>query len=274
MRDTRRIAFIGGGNMAQSLVGGLITAGHRAETIAIADPDPARRERLKRFVGAHITPDNAEAVAGAALVVLAVKPQVAPTALAEAAAVLGKERPTLLSIAAGLRIAAITAAVGAELPVVRAMPNTPALIGRGASAFYANEASNEASRRLAREVLESVGMAIEVEDEAQLDVVTGVSGSAPAYFFLLVEALAHAGAALGLPVQTAERLAAATGVGAMALLDESGETPPALRAKVTSPGGTTAAALDAFAAGGFEALVEHAVRRAVERSRELGDMEP
>ncbi|MGH8272262.1 MAG: pyrroline-5-carboxylate reductase [Gammaproteobacteria bacterium] len=273
MRNIRRIAFIGGGNMAQSLVGGLIAAGHAAETIAIAEPDPTRRERLKRYAGASITADNAEVVAGATLVVLAVKPQVVPKALAEAAATLAKERPTLLSIAAGVRIAAITAAVGAELPVVRAMPNTPALIGRGASAFYANAATDEASRRLAREVLESVGIAIEVEEEAQLDAVTAVSGSGPAYFFLLVEALARAGIAAGLPTHTAERLAAATGAGAMALLDESGETPAALRERVTSPGGTTAAALDAFESKGFEAIVEHAVRRAVERSRELGDME-
>lgn len=271
MRNTRRIAFIGGGNMAQSLTGGLIAMGHPAETIAIADPDPAQRERLKRFVGASITPDNAAAVAGATLVVLAVKPQVAPTALAEVAETLREERPALLSIAAGFRIAAITAAVGTELPVVRAMPNVPALVGHGASAFYANDAADEASRRLAREVLESVGVAIEVEEESQLDAVTAVSGSGPAYFFLLIEALARAGAAEGLPAQTAARLASATGVGAMALLDESGETPAALRERVTSPGGTTAAALDAFASGGFEALIAHAVRRATERSRELGE---
>lgn len=273
MAGSGRIAFIGGGNMAQSLAGGLLATGRAAETLAFADPDPVQRERLKRFAGARITADNAEAVKNAALVVLAVKPQSAAAALREAAAALKSERPALLSIAAGLRIAAIEAAVGTGLSVMRAMPNTPALIGRGASAFYADGAVDEASRRLAREVLEAAGVTVEVDEEAQLDAVTAVSGSGPAYFFLLVEALAHAGAAAGLPPQTAERLAVATGTGAMALLEESGETPAALRARVTSPGGTTAAALETFTSEGFEAIVEHAVRHAAARARELGDMQ-
>ncbi len=274
MSASRRIAFIGGGNMAQSLVGGLLAAGRAANEISIADPDPAQRERLRKFAGAAVMADNAEAAAGAGLVVLAVKPQVAPAALHSVAETLRRERPTLLSIAAGLRIATLLEATGSELAVVRAMPNTPALIGRGASAWYANPATGADGRRLAREVLEAAGLAVEVTAEDQLDAVTGLSGSGPAYFFLLVEALADAGTAQGLPGEVAERLAAATGTGALALLAESGASPGELRERVTSPGGTTAAALACFADGGFRDLVARAVASATRRARELGGVEP
>lgn len=257
--------------MAQSLASGLLAAGHPATALTIADPAPEQRANLARFEGVTITADNAEAVRDATLVVLATKPQVAPEALAGLAEALRSEHPTLLSIAAGMRIESILAAVGAELPVVRAMPNTPALVGRGASAWHANEATDAAGRKLASEVLEAVGLAIEVDKESQLDAVTGISGSGPAYFFLLVEALGKAGEALGLPAEDAARLAAATGAGAMTLLGESDETPAALRERVTSPGGTTAAALNTLAEGNFNGLVARAVADAAERAAELGE---
>jgi pyrroline-5-carboxylate reductase len=265
-----RISFIGGGNMAQALISGLIAAGHSPSAIAIADPDPAQRDRLARFAGVAVTAHNAEAVADSALVVLAVKPQAAPSALASIAEGLKRERPTLLSIAAGLRIATILAGVGDDLAVIRAMPNTPALIGRGASAWYAGENTDAGGRALARKVLEAAGIAIEVEQEAQLDAVTAVSGSGPAYFFLLVEALAEAGAAQGLSEEQATRLAAATGAGAMSLLAKSEESAATLRERVTSPGGTTAAALAIFADGDFRGLVARAVAAAAKRADELG----
>jgi len=235
----------------------------------VADPDAGQREAIAAMAPVETTGDNAAAVTGADVVVLAVKPQVAPDALAAAAAALARERPLVISIAAGLRIARIEEAAGAELPVVRAMPNTPALVKRGMSAFFANARVDDAGRRLAGEILQAVGTAIEVDEEAQLDAVTAVSGSGPAYFFLLVEALAEAGAAAGLPAETAARLAAETGIGAMALLDESGEPPARLRERVTSPGGTTAAALDVFAEGDLRGLVRRAVLRARERAEEL-----
>lgn len=266
MEKVRRVAFVGGGNMAQSLIGGI--RGGRFELVA-ADPDPVQRKRLQRFPDVATSADNAEAVAGADLVVLAVKPQVAASALASAASVLRRERPLLLSIAAGLRIASIESAVGCELAVVRAMPNMPALVGRGISGFCSNARVTQDGRQLAREVLEAVGEVVEVGEESLLDAVTAVSGSGPAYFFLLVEALADAGTAAGLPRETAVRLAGATGIGAMALLDQSGETPARLRERVTSPGGTTAAALDVFADGDLRGLVQRAVLRAAERAREL-----
>lgn len=270
MSDSTPIAFIGGGNMAQSLVSGLLNAGRPAETIRVADPKAEQRRRLARFEGITISDDNAAAAAGARLVVLATKPQAARGALASMAETLEAERPTVLSIAAGLRIGSIAEGAGSKLPIVRAMPNTPALVGRGASAWYANDTTDQAGRSLASSVLGAVGITLQVESEAQLDVVTGLSGSGPAYFFLFVEALGDAGRALGLPADEARRLAAATGLGAMSLLEQSGEGPAQLRERVTSPGGTTAAALESFAAADFRGIVARAVEQAVSRARELG----
>lgn len=256
--------------MARSLIAGLLAADWDPARLAVADPDPAQRELLRRFAGVQIEEDNARAVAGARLVVIAVKPQIASQALAQAGAALGRERPLLLSIAAGVRIASLEAAVGGPAAIVRAMPNTPALVGRGISAFFANARVDELGRKIAVAVLQAVGEVLEVDTEEQLDAVTAVSGSGPAYFFFLVEALADAAAAAGLPRDSAARLAAGTGIGAMALLAESGESPAALRARVTSPGGTTAAALEVLSGGGFAQLVERAVARATARARELG----
>ena len=271
MSEGTDIAFIGGGNMAGSLVGGLLAAGWEPARLAVADPDPDRRDVLRgRFPGLRVEEDNARAAAGAGLVVLAVKPQAAHRAIAAAAPTLRNERPVILSIAAGLRIAAIEAAADAELAVARAMPNTPALVGKGISAVYANERVDASGLALARSVLEAVGEVVEVERESLLDAVTAVSGSGPAYFFLLVESLAAAGARAGLAPPVADRLATATGIGAMALLERGGESPAALRERVTSPGGTTAAALEVFAHGDFEELVARAVMRASERAHELG----
>ena len=255
--------------MARSLIGGIAASQGAGTELVVSDPDPDQRREIAGLAPATTTADNAEAVAGADVVVLAVKPQVAPKALAAAAPELARGRPLVVSIAAGLRIARIEEMAGAELPVVRAMPNTPALVKRGVSAFFANTRVDDAGRQLAREILEAVGTVIEVGEEALLDAVTAVSGSGPAYFFLLVEALAEAGAAAGLPADTAARLAAGTGIGAMALLDESGETPARLRERVTSPGGTTAAALEVFDRGDLRGLVRRAVLRARERAEEL-----
>lgn len=263
----QRIAFIGAGNMARSLLGGLTATPRGRFQLAAADPDPEQRAQIEALdVEAHA--DNAGAIAGADLVVLAVKPQVAAQALKAASETLRDERPTLLSIAAGLRIASIEAAAGCELPVVRAMPNMPALVQRGISGWFANERVDDAGRALASAVLEAAGTAIEVNDEDLLDAVTAVSGSGPAYFFLLVEALAAAGVKAGLPAATAAELARATGTGAMALLDDNTLGPAELRSQVTSPGGTTAAALEILQ-GGLPELVEKAVLNARKRAREL-----
>lgn len=267
MKNTQRIVFIGAGNMARSLLGGLVSGPSGRFSLAACDPDPEQRSKAEAL-GIEALADNARGVSGADLVVLAVKPQMAAKALAPAAETLRRERPTLLSIAAGLRIASIEAAAGCELAVVRAMPNTPALVQRGISGWFANERVTADGRALARAVLEAAGKAIEVGNEDLLDAVTAVSGSGPAYFFLMVEALAAAGAAAGLPAATADELARATGVGAMALLDSTPSSPEALRAQVTSPGGTTAAALEVLH-DGLPALLQKAVARARDRAGEL-----
>ena len=268
MPSTKRIAFIGAGNMARSLLGGLVATDPGRFSIVASDPDAAQREKAAAL-GAEILADNARAAAGADLVVLAVKPQIANAALGEAAQVLQSERPAILSIAAGLRIASVEAAAGCELPVVRAMPNTPALVRQGISGWFANARVDADARTLAIAVLEAAGEALEVENEDLLDAVTAVAGSGPAYFFLLVEALATAGAEAGLPPETAARLARQTGAGAMALLSHSGEEPARLREQVTSPGGTTAAALEVMQRDGLPGIVKQAVLRAQARAREL-----
>lgn len=267
MNSPQRIAFIGAGNMARSLIGGLLAATPDRFRITAADPDPAQRAQIEAL-GIEACADNTQAIAGADLVVLAVKPQVATQALTVASEVLQRTRPTLLSIVAGLRIADIEAAVGCELAVVRAMPNTPALVQRGISGWFANDRVTATGRALAHAVLEAAGTAIGVSEENLLDAVTAVSGSGPAYFFLLVEALAAAGVKAGLPAATAAELARATGTGAMALLDNSPLEPAQLRAQVTSPGGTTAAALDVLQ-GSLPELLEKAVLNALNRAHEL-----
>ena len=268
MKSTHRIAFIGAGNMARSLLGGLAASEPGRFSLVASDPDPNQREKAADL-GAETLADNARAVTGADLVVLAVKPQIAHAALSEVSQVLQLERPAVLSIAAGLRIASIEAAAGCELPVIRAMPNTPALVRQGISGWFANARADAGARALASAVLEAAGDALEVESEDLLDAVTAVSGSGPAYFFLLVEALAAAGAEAGLPLETAARLAQKTGAGAMALLDQSGEKPARLREQVTSPGGTTAAALEVMQREGLPEIVKQAVLRAQARAREL-----
>ncbi len=271
MSDSARITFIGGGNMAQSLIGGLLDAGFPPEELAVADPDPEQRRRLTRHAGLHIARTAAELLPGARLIVLAVKPQIAPGVLAELGPRLGRTPPVLLSIVAGLRLDTIERHAGCRrLPVIRAMPNTPAMVRRGISAFYANPRVAADGKSLARRILQAVGETIELENESDLDIVTAVSGSGPAYFFLLTEAIETAATASGLAPAIALKLARETGIGAMALLSHSKATPGELRAQVTSPGGTTAAAIEEFKRGDFTSLVQRAVTRATDRARELG----
>lgn len=257
------LLVVGGGRMGEALVGGLVRAGWaEPAAIAVVEPDPARREALAAAVpGVAVV----EAPVAAAAAVLAVKPGL----VAEVAAGLGSLGvDRVLSIAAGVRLATIEAALPAGTAVVRAMPNTPALAGRGAAAIAPGAAADEEDLAWAEGVLGAVGIVVRVT-EAQLDAVTGLSGSGPAYLFLVAEALADAGVREGLPRPVAEALAGQTVYGAGALLAEG--TPAAeLRAAVTSPGGTTAAGLHALEAAAVRAAVADAVRAATERSRELG----
>jgi pyrroline-5-carboxylate reductase len=263
------IAFIGGGNMARSLIGALIRGGVAASSIAVAEPDATARDALARDFGIAAHADNAEAVRGAATIVLAVKPQVLEAVCAGLGRALGDAKPLIVSIAAGIRIEQIERWIGLALPVVRAMPNTPALIGAGATGLIANARASVDDRARAEAMLGAAGRTAWIEREELMDTVTALSGSGPAYFFLLVEALEDAAAAQGLPRETARMLASQTCLGAGRMLAESGEAPSTLRERVTSPGGTTAAALGAFDAGGLRKLVATAVAAATERGREL-----
>lgn len=263
------ISFIGGGNMARSLLGGLLRRGRAASSLRVAEPHAGLREALVADFGVGVHADNRSAASGAGVWVLAVKPQVMDQVLAELAPLAAATAPLVLSIAAGIPRARIAAALGAGARVVRTMPNTPALIGAGITALNAGAEVDAAQRRLAEELMAAAGATVWVEDEAQMDAVTALSGSGPAYQFLLLEALIAAGVRQGLPAETARLLALHTAYGASRMAVESAEPVGLLRQRVTSPGGTTAAALEAFARGGFAELVDQAVDAAVRRGREL-----
>lgn len=262
------IAFIGGGNMAYSLIGA-IQRGASPAAIAVAEPDPARRALLAHDFGVAAHAAAAAAVAAAEVIVLAVKPQVLPAACAQVRAALGERRPLIVSIAAGARLDQIDDWLGGGFPIVRAMPNTPAMIGAGATGLIANAAAGGEQRDRAEALLAAAGRTAWIAQETLMDAVTAVSGSGPAYFFLLVEALEDAAVSQGLPRDTARALAVQTCLGAGRMLAEGDAAPATQRERVTSPGGTTQAALDAFAAGDFRGLVARAVDAAVRRGREL-----
>ncbi len=265
------ITFLGGGNMAASLIGGLIADGLPTDRIAASDPSAERRDWLSSRFGIAVHEDNRQAVAGADVVVLAVKPQVMRELLSEVRDRICETNPLVVSIAAGLRTEALLRWLGCRPPLVRCMPNTPALVQSGVTALYAGEDVDEARRSLAESILRAVGITLWVEDEALLDAVTALSGSGPAYCFLLMEAMQAAGEALGLSPEQSRLLTLQTVFGAAKMALESEEGPEVLRARVTSPGGTTERALAVFEEGGFRTLVQRAMEAAAERSRELAD---
>lgn len=268
--ESLSIALIGGGNMARGIIGGLLGKGARASSITVSEPLEASRQALVRDFAVRVTADNAEAVRGAQVVVLAVKPQLMAGVAKALAPALRAARPLVISVAAGIRADRLQHWLGDGIAVVRSMPNRPALIGAGASGLYADASVPQASRRLAELVLASTGLTVWVAAEDQIDAVTALSGSGPAYFFRLAELMADAGAALGLDADVARQLAAQTLAGAGQLV--AAEKSPDLarmRAEVTSKGGTTEAALDSFAAQGLDQLVAAAMGAAERRSREL-----
>jgi pyrroline-5-carboxylate reductase len=268
----RRIAFIGGGAMAEALAGGLIAGGISAGQIRIAEPRSERCVELRERHGVAASADYADAVRGSDLVVLAVKPGVIPTALAALRAEdLDLTSPLWISIAAGVRLASLEAGLSAEARIIRAMPNTPALVGAGATAICGNARADASDRSDARSLFENVGIAWEADAENLLDAVTGLSGSGPAYVFLFLEALIDAGEQAGLPRNAAEQLATQTVYGAAKLARDSDSSPAQLREQVSSPGGTTLAGLAALDEGGFREVLARAVAAATRRSVELGE---
>jgi pyrroline-5-carboxylate reductase len=263
------LALLGGGRMGEALLGGLLDAGYEPDGLAVAEVDADRRRDLEeRFKGVRVVPSAAWAVADAEIVVVAVKPQDVGSVLEQAATSLAQDT-LVISIAAGVKIATVEAAVPGR-PVVRAMPNTPALVRRAATAIAGGRHATPAHLETAERVLGSVGIVVQVPEQ-HLDAVTGLSGSGPAYVFLVAEALIEAGVLAGLPRPTADALVRETMLGAAQLLANGDDSPEALRAAVTSPGGTTAAGLHALEQRGVRAAFLDAVRAATERSRQLGE---
>ncbi|MGH8234393.1 MAG: pyrroline-5-carboxylate reductase [Rhodanobacteraceae bacterium] len=267
--ERHTIAFIGGGNMARSLIGAQLARGVAPESIRVAEPRAEARDALANEFGVTTFSENADAVDGADCIVLAVKPQVMRRVCEGLAKPLAVAPPLVISIAAGIRVAQLERLLGAHLPIVRCMPNTPALIGAGAAGMFANRNVDAGQHALAEQILDAAGIVRWVDDEAQMDAVTALSGSGPAYFFLLVEAMEDAAVELGLPRDIARALAAQTCLGAGHMLANGDETAAILRERVTSPHGTTAAALETFEKGAFRDLVERALAAAQQRGAEM-----
>ena len=269
MNPTETIAFIGGGNMARSMVGGLVARGRAPASIRVAEPVADQRADLQRDfdVAAFATP--AEAVAGAGTWVLAVKPQVLRAVCEGLAPAARATRPLVVSTAAGITTAQLDRWLGGELAIVRAMPNTPALLGAGVTGLFANARVDAGQRARVQTLMQAAGASVWIEGEPLMDAVTAVSGSGPAYVFLLAEAMQAAAEAEGLSHDAARTLVAHTLLGAGRMLVEDDAGPAELRRRVTSPGGTTQAAIETFEAGGLRALVARAIRAATERGRQL-----
>lgn len=261
------LAFIGGGNMARSLIGGLIAQGLPAAQIIVSDPMEAQRAQLAQQYGVQVAGSNQEAAAKAQIIVFAVKPQELRN-VAQGLSSAIAHRPLIISVAAGIRASDLQIWLGG-LPVVRTMPNRPALNGCGVTGLFANAQVSAAHRELAGRIMGAVGKSVWVEQESLIDAVTAVSGSGPAYFFLLMELLEAAGVELGLPEQTARTLAIETAYGSGMMAREMSDPPGVLRQQVTSKGGTTEAALKVFEAQGMKRIVSEAVKAAADRSAEL-----
>jgi pyrroline-5-carboxylate reductase len=264
------IGFVGSGNMAEALIKGIINADlYKPPDILISDIKPERLKLLSEKYRVVPVESNADLASKVDILVLSIKPQNMTEALNSIKDAI-KPGILFISIAAGIKVAKIAAVLG-DVPIVRVMPNTPALIGEGAGALFANEKA-KAMLEKAMSIFSSVGKAVVVDDEGLIDAVTAVSGSGPAYYFLLMEEMIKAATELGLAEDVAKDLVLQTAKGAGLLAveaDKDGETPAELRRKVTSPGGTTEAALKVFAEGEFGRLVSNAIRRARDRSREL-----
>ena len=262
-------AFIGGGNMGGALIRGLIAKGLPPGSISVGEAVQARRIALADELGVHVSADNREVVEGADLVVLAVKPQDVATTVRTLASVLARRRPLVLSIAAGIRVADIQGWCGPGIAVVRAMPNRPALNNAGATGLYAPAGLAPEQRKLAEDTLAAVGTTVWVTEEDALDVVTALSGSGPAYFFLLAELMTDAAVNLGLTRESAQELAIQTLYGSGRMARDSDGDLARLRAEVTSKGGTTEAALRAFDASNLRGIVAAALKAATDRGREM-----
>ncbi|MGH8052009.1 MAG: pyrroline-5-carboxylate reductase [Arenimonas sp.] len=264
-----RITFIGGGNMARSLIGGLIQKGLPADKIKVSEPVSALAESLSKNFSVATFVDNNEAATNSNIWVFAVKPQVMKPVCQQLSELAQTNKPLIISIAAGITSQQLDAWLGGNMPVVRIMPNTPALLGAGASGLFANQHVSPEQKQHAQDLMQATGITVWIENENLMDAVTAVSGSGPAYVFLLAEAMQAAGVAQGLSVDAARALTNQTLLGAARMLSETAETADILRQRVTSPGGTTQAAIESFEAQGFRSIVNNAIEAATQRGRAL-----
>jgi pyrroline-5-carboxylate reductase len=266
------IAIIGGGNMGASLAGGLIKDGYSPAKIWMTDLAQDKLDYLRQHLSVHTTVDNLAAVKNADIIILAVKPQILHTVSKELAATVQARKPLIISIAAGIRIASIEHWLGDNLAIVRSMPNTPALVGCGATALFANKHTSVDQRDNAESILRAVGLAVWVADEKMMDAVTALSGSGPAYFFLMMEAMQQAGEELGLPKDTARLLTLQTALGAARMALESEKPAAELRRNVTSPGGTTEQGVRVLEEANIRKIFMDTLHAAQQRSEELAKL--
>lgn len=263
------IGFIGAGNMASALIGGMINRGREAARIMVFDPDDSKTNALSERFSISVAADNAQVLRDCDVVVLAVKPQVMRDVLTPLAPDVPASPPLFISVAAGIRIGSIEQWLGQALGVIRVMPNTPSLVGVGAAGLYANDRVSADQRAAAETLMQSVGITAWVDDEQQLDTVTGIAGSGPAYFMLFMEAMVQAAVARGLDRDTAHTLVVQTCRGAAELAHQSPESLEQLRINVTSPGGTTERALSTMQEAGIDDIIRRAVDAAADRADEL-----
>ncbi len=263
------IGFIGGGNMARSLIGGLVADHQDPTTLFVSEPDPQQREHLRESYGIQVMEDNEALVRQVDVAVLAVKPQVLGQVCRAIAPAASERNPLFVSIAAGIRLTDMERWLGGKPAIVRTMPNTPALVQCGATALVANARVNGVQKELAEGIMRAVGLTLWLEREEQMDAVTALSGSGPAYFFLVMEALESAASELGLGKETARLLTLQTAFGAAKMALESSDDAATLRQRVTSPGGTTEQALRVLEEGDLRRLFRRALRAASDRSEEL-----
>jgi len=269
---THTIGFIGAGNMTRSLAGGLIANGLARDALLLADPDAGQRQGAEKALGVRVLADNRAVAEASDVLVLAVKPQALQAVATDLAAAVQQRKPLVVSVAAGIRTADLERWLGGNLSVVRVMPNTAALIGSGASGLYANTHVTPAQHDEAESILRAVGVTVWVRDETLIDTVTAVSGSGPAYFFLVMEALEQAAIRHGLDTRTARLLTLETAYGAAKMALEGHEEPSELRRRVTSPGGTTERAIQVLEQGHIRQIFDDAVSAAMQRAVELGDL--
>lgn len=269
MSTSPTISFIGAGNMASAIIGGMLDSGFKAANIWVSAPDDNHLQSIRRQFGVSVTTDNRYCAEQGDMVVLAVKPQVMASVCSDIAPMVQNTRPLMVSIAAGLEAGTLDEWLGGGLPLVRVMPNTPSLVGKGAAGLYANDQVKDKQKTMVESVFNSIGSALWVDDEPLLHAVTALSGSGPAYFFLMLEALEEAATDAGIASETARALAIQTMAGAAEMAGRSEHDPGQLKRNVMSPGGTTEQAIQSFEEGGLRDLVKKAYSAAYKRSGEM-----